>query len=134
MHGGTWSDFQQQRALSRRSATSKAIEPSIVFDRPRATYDSDTGLLRDPNALAIVGYITLKGTFVGSSRIAEELFAEPGSVLLRERRDNDLAFPDAEAPAEIIQRAGLNEEYDASSVDELRSKFRTFCFSPPRET
>jgi hypothetical protein len=26
--------------------------------------------------------------------------------------DMDLAYPDAEAPAEIMQRAGLNEEYE----------------------
>ena len=102
-----------------------------LFDRPRATYDGDTGLPRDPNTLAILGYITLKGTFVGSFRIAEELFAESGSVPLRERRDNDLAYPDAEAPAEIMQRAGLNEEYDASSVDGSRSNFERFVSARP---
>ena len=30
-----------------------------LFERPRATYDRDTGLLRDPNTLAIIGYVTL---------------------------------------------------------------------------
>ena len=35
--------------------------------RPRATYDHNTGLLRHPDTLAIVGYITLNGNFVGPS-------------------------------------------------------------------
>jgi hypothetical protein len=79
-----------------------------LFDRPRATYDGDTRLLRNPNTQAIVGYITLKSTFVGSSRIAEKLFAEPGS-LLRE-----------------------NEEHDASNVDDSCSNFES-PVSPARQ-
>ena len=104
-----------------------------LFDRPRATYDPDTGLLRDPNTLAIIGYITLKSTFVGSSQIAEKLFAEPGSVRLRERRDNDPAHADAEAPAKIMRRVGLNEEYDASRIGESRSNFERFASAHPVE-
>ena len=52
-----------------------------LFARPCATYDRDTGLLRNPNTQAIVGYVTLKGNFVGSSWIAEELF--PASLQAR---------------------------------------------------
>ena len=104
-----------------------------LFERPRATYDRDTGLLRDPNTLAIIGYITLKSTFVGSSRIAEELFAEPGSVRLRERRDNDPAHAAAEAPAEITRRLGPNEEYDASRIGQSRSNFERFASAHPVE-
>lgn len=47
-----------------------------LFARPCASYDCDTGLLRDPNTQAIVGYVTFQGLFVGSSQIAEELFPE----------------------------------------------------------
>ena len=104
-----------------------------LFERPRATYDRDTGLLRDPNTLAIIGYITLKSTFVGSSRIAEELFAEPGSARPRERRDNDPVHAAAEAPAEIMRRVGPNEQYGASRIGESRSNFERFASAHPVE-
>ena len=48
-----------------------------LFARPCASYDHATGLLRDLNTQMIVGYVSLKGSFVGSSLVAEELFQAP---------------------------------------------------------
>jgi hypothetical protein len=48
-----------------------------LFARPCASYDHATGLLRDLNTQMIVGYVSLKGSFVGSSLVAEELFPTP---------------------------------------------------------
>jgi hypothetical protein len=45
-----------------------------LFSRPCASYDHATGLLRNLNNQMIVGYVSLKGSFVGSSSVAEELF------------------------------------------------------------
>jgi hypothetical protein len=45
-----------------------------LFARPCASYDHATGLLRNLNNQMIVGYVSLKGSFVGSSSVAEELF------------------------------------------------------------
>ena len=56
------------------------IEGDRAFDllaRPCASYDHATGLLRDLNTQMIVGYVSLKGSFVGSSLVAEELFPTP---------------------------------------------------------
>jgi hypothetical protein len=53
------------------------IEDVRAFDllgRPCATYDCNTGLLRDPNNDAIVGYVTLANIFVGAPRVAEQIF------------------------------------------------------------
>ena len=46
-----------------------------LFARPCASYDHATGLLHNLNTQMIVGYVSLKGNFVGSSFVAEELFA-----------------------------------------------------------
>jgi hypothetical protein len=51
-----------------------------LFDRPCAIYDSDTGLLRDPQHNAVVGYVSLADIFVGSSKMAQELFFKTGPV------------------------------------------------------
>jgi hypothetical protein len=48
-----------------------------LFARPCASYDDGTGLLRNLNTQVIVGYVSLKGSFVGSSLVAEELFPAP---------------------------------------------------------
>ena len=45
-----------------------------LFSRPCANYDHATGLLRNLKTQMIVGYVSLKGSFVGSSSVAEELF------------------------------------------------------------
>ena len=55
-----------------------------LFGRPCASYNSDTGLLRDPERKNIIlGYITLTGAFVGSTWIAEELFRNQVRILRR---------------------------------------------------
>ena len=51
-----------------------------LFDRPCAIYDSYTGLLRDPENNAVVGYVSLADIFVGSSWMAQELFSKIGPV------------------------------------------------------
>jgi hypothetical protein len=48
-----------------------------LFARPCASYDHATGLLRNLNTQMIVGYVSLKGSFVGPSLAAEELFPAP---------------------------------------------------------
>jgi hypothetical protein len=53
------------------------IEGHQAFDllaRPCANYDHATGLLRNLKTQMIVGYVSLKGSFVGSSSVAEEMF------------------------------------------------------------
>ena len=51
-----------------------------LFDRPRAIYDSNTSLLRDPKDNAVVGYVSLADIFVGPSWMAQELFSKTGPV------------------------------------------------------
>jgi hypothetical protein len=51
-----------------------------LFDRPCATYEGDTGLLRDPKNQVVVGYVSLSYIFVGSSWMAQELFCKPGPI------------------------------------------------------
>jgi hypothetical protein len=51
-----------------------------LFDRPRAIYDNNTGLLRDPKNNAVVGYVSLADIFVGASWVTQELFFQTGPV------------------------------------------------------
>src|ERR1700733_1082462 len=60
-----------------------------LFGRPCASFNSDTGLLRDPERNLVLGYITLTGAFVGSTWIAEELFSKPGPVPSAQRNPED---------------------------------------------
>jgi hypothetical protein len=48
-----------------------------LFARPCASYDHASGLLRNLNTQMIVDYVSLKGSFVGPSSAAEELFPAP---------------------------------------------------------
>ena len=88
------------------------IEGNLAFDllgRRRAAYDCETGLLRDPVAEVTLGYITLKGIFVGSSSLADELFpkAEDG-VLGKDKAD--IADRSAGATSETDATAKLVEQ------------------------
>jgi len=58
----------------------KDDEAFDLFDRPRAVYDGNTGLLRDPKNNTVVGYVSLADIVVGSSLIAQDLFSETGPV------------------------------------------------------
>ena len=51
-----------------------------LFDRPCATYEGNTGLLRDLKNKAVVGYVSLSDIFVGSSLMAQELFSKTGPI------------------------------------------------------
>jgi hypothetical protein len=96
------------------------IEGDQAFDlsaMPRAIYDCATGLLRDPNTQAIVGYVTFKGNFVGASRIAEELFPKPGSVPPTERRENELDRHAVEDPTPLKVPAIMSEQRPAERGD-----------------
>jgi hypothetical protein len=75
------------------------IEDDQAFDlcdRPCATYEGNTGLLRDLKNKAVVGYVSLSDIFVGSSLMAQELFSKTGPITqqpsLEELEDED---PDA---------------------------------------
>jgi hypothetical protein len=57
------------------------IENGGAFDlsgRRRCNYNAATGNLSDPVTEKIVGYVSLDGNFVVPSRIADELFEQPG--------------------------------------------------------
>ena len=64
-----------------------------LFDRPCATYEGNTGLLRDLKNKAVVGYVSLSDIFVGSSLMAPELFSKTGPITqqpsLEELEDED---------------------------------------------
>ena len=64
-----------------------------LFDRPCATYEGNTGLLRHPKNNAVVGYVSLSYIFVGSSWMAQELFSKTGPITqqpsLEELEDED---------------------------------------------
>jgi hypothetical protein len=96
------------------------IEGDQAFDLSamrRATYDCATGLLRDPNTQAIVGYVTLKGYFVGASRIAEQLFPKPRSAPPTERRENELDRHAVEDPTPLKVPAIMSEQRPAERGD-----------------
>jgi hypothetical protein len=59
-----------------------------LFDRPCAIYESNTGLLRDPENNAVVGYVSLTDIFVGSSRMLKELFSEARPVASQAKNTN----------------------------------------------
>jgi hypothetical protein len=49
-----------------------------LSDRRRCNYNAATGNLSDPVTEKIVGYVSFDGNFVVPSRIAAELFGQPG--------------------------------------------------------
>ncbi len=56
------------------------IENNLTFDlggRQRCSYAKATGNLCDLNTGNVIGHVSLDGTFVGSSWIADELFGKP---------------------------------------------------------
>jgi hypothetical protein len=86
-----------------------------LFARPCASYDEATGRLRNSNTQMIVGYVSLKGSFVGSSFVAEELFpassqngGEPldDTFLSSEREPLDDGFSQGERRFSRICRLG----------------------------
>src|ERR1700733_10489384 len=63
------------------------IESNKAFDllgRPCADYDPKTGLLCDLRDGSVVGYVTLDGKFLGSSRVAQKFFPETYEVTSEE--------------------------------------------------
>jgi hypothetical protein len=57
------------------------IENGGAFDlsgRRRCNYNAATGNLCDPGTEKIIGYVSFEGNFVVPSRIAAELFEQPG--------------------------------------------------------
>jgi hypothetical protein len=106
------------------------IEDDQAFDlfaRRRATYDCETGLLRDLTTQATVGYVTLKGIFVGASRSMGELFPSVEGGFHAERGKNDGDDGDAEALA--AAPAGTSEESGAENFDASGGNIES-AFSP----
>ena len=68
------------RAIGQQIGYIEDDEAFDLFDRPCATYEGETGLLRDPKNKAVVGYVSLSDIFVGSSWMAQELFSKDGPV------------------------------------------------------
>jgi hypothetical protein len=81
-----------------------------LFDRACAVYESNTGLLRDPNNNAVVGYVSLTDMFVGSSWMAQELFSKTEPIAPRESL-GELEDGHSEAP---VSGAG---EGDPDNID-----------------
>jgi hypothetical protein len=83
-----------------------------LFGRPCAIYNSETGLLRDPNNETPVGYVSLTNIFVDAFRMAEELFPKTERVLAPQASPevvNDQGF---DAPARWVEN-GEGEDIDA---------------------
>jgi hypothetical protein len=97
------------KRLDRKIGYIEGDQALDLFDRPRATYESHTGLLRHPNTRAVLGYIALNGSFVGSSQTAKELFSEADSVPVRDAESNagavGLAASSGESAAERLDRS-----------------------------
>jgi hypothetical protein len=68
------------QAAKRQIGYIKDDEAFDLFDRRRAVYEENTGLLRDPKSNAVVGYVSFSDIFVGSSWMAQELFCNAGPV------------------------------------------------------
>jgi hypothetical protein len=51
-----------------------------LFDRPRCIYNAETGNLSDSTTGKLVGYVSSEKNFVVPSRIAAELFGQPGEA------------------------------------------------------
>jgi hypothetical protein len=51
-----------------------------LFDRHRCSYDAATGNLSDSSTGKLVGYVSFAHNFVVPSRIAAELFGQPGEA------------------------------------------------------
>jgi hypothetical protein len=106
------------------------IEDDQAFDlfaRRRAAYDCETGLLRDLTTQATVGYVTLKGIFVGASSSMGELFPSVESGFHAERGKNDGDDGDAEALA--AAPTGTSEESGAEKFDASGGNIES-VFSP----
>jgi hypothetical protein len=109
-----------------------------LFARPCARYDQATGLLRNLSSQLIVGYVSLKGSFVGSSFLAEELFPAPlqnggepslDTFLSSERVLSDDGSPQSElqvqSEAEDLTRNSLKEERASTDQPALQDEHET---------
>jgi hypothetical protein len=90
------------------------VENGGAFDlsgRRRCNYDAATGNLSDPVTEKIVGYVSFAGNFVVPSRIAAELFEQPG--------DSEVSTPHstAEYAEEHVTKSaeGEHDEYATKS-------------------
>ena len=126
---------ERRQIFSNKHAGQKIgyIEGDQAFDlfaRPCARYDHATGLLRNLSSHMIVGYVSLKDIFVGSSFLAEQLFPAPlqngGEPLL----DKFLSSEGHDGPsqrelqvqseAEDLSRNSLQEERASSDQPALQ--------------
>jgi hypothetical protein len=109
------------------------IEGAQAFDlsaRPRAIYEGDTGLLRDPKTQAIVGYVSLQGFFAGSSWMAEKLFATADDGGLRQQKGADhITHREAAAPAGPTESVEMRKVAGTVCL-ELRASNPETCNSP----
>ena len=125
-HDRTSSDIQHH-AWGEKIGYIEGDHAFDLFARPCATYDCDTGLLRNPNTQAIVGYVTLQGSFVGSSWLAQELFPKAQTAPSREP---SVDHRDGETSAGTSSPAGLSKEGGAECVDVSGRRFPSSpCFA-----
>ena len=96
------------------------VENSRAFDlsgRRRSDYNAATGNLSDPVTEKIVGYVSWDGNFVVPSRIAAELFEQPG---------------DSEASTRSSTAEGEHaEEHVTKSADDEHDEYATKSDRPP---
>jgi hypothetical protein len=96
------------------------IENGGAFDllgRRRCNYNAATGNLSDPVTEKIVGYVSKEGNFVVPSRIAAELFEQPG--------DSEASTPPSTAEGEHA------EEHLTKSVQGEHDEYATKSNRPP---
>jgi hypothetical protein len=97
------------------------IENGGAFDlsgRRRCNYNAATGNLSDPVTEKLVGYVSLDGNFVVPSRIAAELFEQPG--------DSEASTP----PSSTAEGAHA-EEHVTKSADDEHDEYATKSDRPP---
>ena len=90
------------------------IENGGAFDlsgRRRCNYNAATGNLSDPVTEKIVGYVSLDGNFVVPSRIAAELFEQPG--------DSEASTPPSTGEGEHA------EEHVTKNADDEHDEYST---------
>jgi hypothetical protein len=109
------------------------IENGGAFDLSgtrRCNYSAATGNLSDPVTERLVGYVSFDGNFVVPSRIAAELFEQPG--------DSEASIPSSTAEGEYVEEYVTKsaegehaEEHVTKSAESDQNEYATMSNRPP---
>ena len=98
--------------------------------RRRCNYNAATGNLSDPVTEQLIGYVSFDGNFVVPSRIATELFEQPG--------DSEASTPSSTAEAEHAEEYATEsaegehaEEHVTKSAEGEHAEYATKSNRPP---